>query len=185
MTKIDVTGGALSLRKSLFTLTAAAALALGACAEGAQGGETEEAGAMSLASIEHAPGENRPAAAVGATAVTGTLNCNLEYEAFSPAFVTRPLVSFSQPMSVVATQGVAVSNGTYQLYAQVNPTPATNLSFNIGVYRMSTGKDIGYLVLPPQAPIAGYLFEQGIRITTVTVGGVAYDHLRVYCSMTP
>lgn len=160
------------VRASLCSMVLSA-LALGACAD------AEADGAEFL-------DPNGPAdetAKLAAAAVTGTLACNLEYMAFSPSFVTRPVTSFSQPMSVVASSGVAASNGTYTLSAGINPS--TSLSFQVGVYRVSTGRDVGYLVLPPQSPGPGFLFENAVRITTVTVGGVAYDHLRTYCQLIP
>ena len=124
------------------------------------------------------------AAVVVKPAVTGTLHCNLEYERFSP-FATSPIVSFSQPMSVVASTGVFVNGGGYQLYAVTNPTPPTNLSFQVGATSLTTGADLDYLVLPAPALGGAYLFEQGTRITPVTVGGTSFDHLRKYCSLTP
>jgi hypothetical protein len=126
-----------------------------------------------------------PAARLAAASLTGTLNCNVEYERFTPTFLTLPQVSFSQPLSVVASQGVSTSNPTLQLYAVVNPTPPFNLSFEVGVIRVSTGKTLSYLVLPPPSVGGAFLFENGAQITTVTIGGIAYDHLRTYCSLTP
>lgn len=128
---------------------------------------------------EAAPRTVQPAA------LTGTLNCNLEYERFSPTFLTLPQVSFSQPMSVVATSGVSASNATFLLYAQINPSPPTNLSFEVGTIRNSTGKSLSYLVLPPPSAGGAFLFENGAQITTVTINGIAYDHIRTYCSLTP
>ncbi|HEX4416749.1 MAG TPA: hypothetical protein VH165_02570 [Kofleriaceae bacterium] len=117
--------------------------------------------------------------------VTGTLNCNLEYERFSPSFATSPILSFSKLMTTVAASGASVTNATYQLYAAVNSAPATNLAFQVGVNLISTGQGIVYLVLPSPTLGGAYLFENGAHITAVTVGGVAYDYLRVYCSLTP
>ena len=139
----------------------------------------------------HAVGPRAPRAALSpealqaAATLTGTLSCNLEYERFTPTFSTLPQVSFSQPMSVVGTTGVVASNATFELYAQVNPSPPTNLSFEVGTIRISTGKTLSYLVLPPQSAGGPYLFENGAQITTVTIGGIAYDHIRTYCSLTP
>lgn len=126
-----------------------------------------------------------PEARLAAASLTGTLSCNLEYERFSPVFSTLPQVSFSQPMSVVASQGFSTSNATFQLYAVVNPTPPFNLSFEVGTIRVSTGKTLSYLVIPPPSAGGAFLFENGAQITTVTIGGIAYDHIRTYCSLTP
>lgn len=124
-------------------------------------------------------------APLAAAAVTGTMACHLEYLNPSP-FAVRPLVSFVRPMSEVAGLGVSVSNGTYTLFAnQYTPSGGSNLGFVVSTYRVSTGRDINYLVLPPQSPLPGYLFETATRITTVTVGGVPYTHLRTYCALTP
>lgn len=126
-----------------------------------------------------------PEARLAAASLTGTLSCNLEYERFTPTFLTLPQVSFSQPMSVVAAQGFSTSNATLQLYAVVNPTPPFNLSFEVGTIRVSTGKTLSYLVIPPPSAGGAFLFENGAQITTVTIGGIAYDHIRTYCSLTP
>lgn len=126
-----------------------------------------------------------PEARLAAASITGTLSCNLEYERFTPTFSTLPQVSFSQPLSVVSTQGFSASNATFQLYATVNPTPPFNLSFEVGVNRISTGKTLLYLVIPPPTAGGAFLFENGAQITTVTIGGIAYDHIRSYCSLTP
>jgi hypothetical protein len=126
-----------------------------------------------------------PEARLAAASLTGTLSCNLEYERFTPTFLTLPQGSFSQPMSVVASTGVSTSNGTLLLYAGVNPTPPFNLSFEVGVIRVSTGKTLSYVVLPPPTAGGAFLFENGAQITTVTIGGILYDHIRTYCSLTP
>ena len=88
-------------------------------------------------------------------------------------------------MSVVGTTGVATSNPTLELYAQVNPSPPNNLSFEVGVIRVSTGKTLSYVVLPPPSTGGAFLFEIGAQITTVTIDSIAYDHIRTYCSLTP
>jgi len=180
-----------ALPSSLLTaaLVLGAAACAGADADVADPGATEAPAQTAQAlgpPAERPPHAARsPEALKAAASLTGTLNCNLEYERFSPTFSTLPQVSFSQPMSTVGTTGVSASNATFQLYAAVNPTPPYNLSFEVGVIRISTGKSLSYVVLPPPSTGGAFLFETGAQITTVTIGGIAYDHIRTYCSLTP
>jgi hypothetical protein len=116
---------------------------------------------------------------------TPTLACNLEYEKFDPSFAVSPVASFQVPYSQVQTQGVAASDGHYQISVSVNPTPATNLSVNLVITNVQTAKDAAYLVLPPLQVLAGgYLFETGARISALTKNGVSFDHIRAYCTDT-
>lgn len=188
MTSISARGSARVITASL--LTAAVALGAAACAApddaadpGATTAPDPEALAPQVARNIHPT--LSPEALQAAAALTGTLNCNLEYERFTPTFMVLPQVSFSQPMSTVGTTGVTASNATFQLYGTVNPTPPVNLSFEVGVNRVSTGKTLSYVVLPPPSIGGAFLFEVGAQITTVTIGGIAYDHIRTYCSLTP
>jgi hypothetical protein len=123
-----------------------------------------------------------PAAARAAAALTGTLQCNLEYVRFEP-FAWAAIASFSQPMSVVATQEVSATSGGLGIYAVVNPTPSTNLSFEVGAF--SATETLLYNVMPPPSIGGAWLFETGRPVATVTIGGVAYDHIRTYCSLRP
>jgi hypothetical protein len=173
-------------------VTAALVLGTVACT-GAEAADPGAPGASDEASPEaaQAPGlqavlaRKATLSPEAAASVTGTLSCNLEYERFTPTFSTLPQVSFTQPMSVIASNGFSTSNATFQLYATVNPTPPYNLSFEVGTIRVSTGKSLSYLVIPPPTAGGAFLFENGAQITTVTINGIAYDHIRTYCSLTP
>lgn len=114
----------------------------------------------------------------------GTLSCHLEYLRATP-YAALPITSFQQPMAAVSTQGASASDGTYQLFAWVNPAPSTNLAFELGVNRVSTGNTVMYTVSPMPAITDGFLFETGARIAPIAIGGTTYDHLRAYCSLTP
>jgi hypothetical protein len=120
-----------------------------------------------------------------AASLEGTLSCNLEYARFSPTFLTLPQTSFSLPLSVVASQGAQSNTKTLLLYAQINPSPPANLAFEVGTIRISTGKSLSYVVLPTPTLGGQYVFESGAQITTVTIGGIAYDHIRTFCTLTP
>jgi hypothetical protein len=39
--------------------------------------------------------------------------------------------------------------------------------------------------MPPPRDGGAYLFESGTQIPTVTIAGVDYDRIRMYCSLTP
>jgi len=123
-----------------------------------------------------------PEAAREAAALTGTLQCNLEYVRSAP-FAWAAIASFSQPMSVVATREVSASSGGLGIYAVVNPTPSTNLSFEVGAF--SATETLLYNVMPPPSIGGAWLFETGRPIAAVTIGGVTYDHIRTYCSLRP
>lgn len=115
---------------------------------------------------------------------TPTLACNLEYENLSP-FQTAPVGSFVLPYAQFVSQGGAVvSDGHYQLSVSLNPSPATNLSFNVQISNVQTAKDTAYAVLPPPQVTAGYILETGARISALTKNGVTFDHIRAYCSYT-
>ena len=115
------------------------------------------------------------------------LNCQLEYESFSP-FATVPIGSFDQTIGKVVSEGVTASDGTYQLGVSINPAPAYNLSFNVQLSTVATGEIESYVVLPSPHVGGAYLFELGAHIPAVTLpvdgGGMqAFDYLRAYCSI--
>jgi hypothetical protein len=151
-----------SAMRTLLSLTAAAC-SLSACAAG----DPADLGA-----------DRDPVAQAAGT--TQMLACNLEYEVFSP-FSTFPAASFAVPYSQVVASGASASDGHYQIAVALNPTPPYNLSFNVNVTNVATGKDAAYSVLP--APVVGgaFLFETGARISSLTKNGVVYDHVRAYC----
>ena len=171
---------------ALSVLTCLFALGASACgtesAPTADPTPTDELAAPQMARLPRSP--LPPDVARAAAAVTGTLNCHLEYERFSP-FAALPVTSFSTPMSTLASQAVTSSDGSLLLYAVVNPNPPANLSFEVGVDRVSSGLNLSYTVLPTPALGGAWLFETGTQITPVTINSVTYNYVRAYCSLTP
>jgi hypothetical protein len=171
---------------ALPVLTCLFAFAAAACgtesAPGADPAPTDELAAPQMARLPRTP--LPPDLAEAAAAVPGTLGCHLEYERFSP-FAALAVTSFSQPMATLGSQSVTSSDGSLLLYAAVNPNPPANLSFEVGVDRVSSGLNLSYTVLPTPALGGAWLFETGTQITPVTINGVTYNYVRAYCSLTP
>jgi len=142
---------------------------------------TSPLAACAAADAADATADHDAVAEVTAAATTPMLACNLEYELLSP-FTVSPVGSFSVPFSQVTAQGAAASDGHYQIFASVNPTPSTNLSFIVSIANVQTGKDTAYTVLPPPSVAGPFLFETGARISALSKAGVTYDHIRAYCS---
>jgi hypothetical protein len=110
------------------------------------------------------------------------LNCQLEYESFTP-FATQPIDSFDKTIGQIVSGGVTATDGTYQLGISINPAPAYNLSFNVQLSTVATGEIESYVVLPSPHVGGAYLFELGTHIPAVTAGGGTFDYLRAYCSI--
>jgi hypothetical protein len=115
------------------------------------------------------------------------LRCNLEYARYSPSFGVHQAAAFDQPMTTVTQSGATASDGRYSFVARINPTPPYNLSFQVSIREVATGKNVAYSVLPPPTLGGAYLFEMGARIAPVSIltptGYQQFDNLRSYCSL--
>ena len=125
---------------------------------------------------------------IGGAAVKSTdarlLNCQLEYEAFAPAFVARTAASFESTFGQVENQGASASDGAYSVVASTNPTPPYNLSFIVEIFNDTSNAELTYVVLPRPHVGGAFLFEIGAGIPAVTQpDGTVFDHMRAYCSI--
>ncbi|TMQ07260.1 MAG: hypothetical protein E6J90_22610 [Deltaproteobacteria bacterium] len=112
------------------------------------------------------------------------LNCQLEYEAFSPTFAARTATSFENTFGQVENAGVSVNDGAFGLVVSTNPNPPFNLSFIIQIFDAVKNAELSYIVLPRPHVGGAFLFELGAGIPSVTLSdGKVYDHLRAYCSI--
>jgi hypothetical protein len=124
----------------------------------------------------------------GATTAKSTdarlLNCQLEYEAFSPAFAARTAASFETTFGNVENTGASANDGAFGVVVSTNPHPPYNLSFIIQIIDEVKGAELSYIVLPRPHVGGAFLFELGAGIPPVTLAdGNTYDHLRTYCSI--
>ena len=112
------------------------------------------------------------------------LNCQLEYEAFAPAFAVRTASSVETTFGKVENEGVSASDGAFGLVVQTNPNPPYNLSFIAQINDESRNAGLSYIVLPRPHVGGEFLFELGANIAPVTAAdGTVFDHLRAYCSI--
>jgi hypothetical protein len=112
------------------------------------------------------------------------LNCQLEYEAFAPAFAVKPAASFEVTFGEVENQGARASDGAFTLVASTNPHPPYNLSFVVQIVDEARKGSISYVVLPRPHVGGEFLFELGADIPPVTFpDGTTFDNLRGYCSI--
>lgn len=112
------------------------------------------------------------------------LNCQLEYEAFSPTFAVKTATSFENTFGQVENTGVSVNDGAFGLAVSTNPQPPYNLSFIIQIFDVAKNAELSYVVLPRPHVGGAFLFELGASIPSVMLSdGQAYDHLRAYCSI--
>jgi hypothetical protein len=112
------------------------------------------------------------------------LNCQLEYEAFSPAFAVKTAASLETTFGQVENEGITASDGAFTLAIQTNPKPPYNLSFIAQIVDESRQAGISYIVLPRPHVGGEFLFELGAGIPKVTLAdGQTYENLRAYCSI--
>ena len=112
------------------------------------------------------------------------LNCQLEYEVFSPTFKSKTAGSFDTAFGQVQNQGAMALDSAYELVVSVNPNPSTNLSFIAQIFDRIRGTEVAYGVLPPPQVGGAFLFEIGASIPVVRdTDGTLYDHMRAYCSI--
>jgi len=112
------------------------------------------------------------------------LNCQLEYEAFSPAFAVKPAANFDTTFGQVENEGVKASDGAFTLAVHTNPHPPYNLSFIVQIIDEARHGAISYIVLPRPHVGGQFLFELGADIPPVTFpDGATFDNLRAYCSI--
>jgi hypothetical protein len=116
---------------------------------------------------------------------TRHLNCQLEYETFSPAFASFSAASFDTKYTVVKKSGASATDGAFTLAYSVNPTPPSNLSDSLVISNATTGGTIAYLVVPSPHLGGDFLYELGGKIDPVTPTGAtqAFDFMRGYCAL--
>jgi len=140
------------------------------------------------AEIGGAPKQLESATLAGSTTAKSTdprlVNCQLEYEAFSPAFVARTAASFETTFGAVENSGASAGDQAYGLIVSTNPNPPYNLSFTIRIIDQIKRVELSYVVLPRPHVGGAFLFELGAPIPSVTMAdGKTFDHLRAYCSI--
>ncbi|HEX2690893.1 MAG TPA: hypothetical protein VHN14_29975 [Kofleriaceae bacterium] len=112
------------------------------------------------------------------------LNCQLEYEAFTPTFAVKTAASLETTFGQVENEGISASDGAFKLAVHTNPHPPYNLSFIAQIVDEARQAGISYIVLPRPHVGGAFLFELGADIPPVTLAdGTTYDNLRAYCSI--
>jgi len=113
------------------------------------------------------------------------LNCQFEYERFSPEWATHPLGTFETAFDKVETGFQWAFDPNYTLGVVNNMSPAYNLSLNVNIWDAKTNKLLGYVVLPRPHVGGAYLFELGVAIPSIDMadGTGSFDNLRAYCSI--
>jgi len=158
-----------------------ASLALAACTDGST---DQAAGDLATQQFDVGTGKGDDATATSKDA--RVLACVLEYEAFAPAFATRPAASFETTFGEVENRTGSATDGRYTLVARTNKTPPYNLSFIVQIVDVARNGGISYIVLPRPHVGGAFLFELGADIAPVTfpdTGAQAFDNLRAYCSI--
>jgi hypothetical protein len=156
---------------------------LAACATSQMGDDGVAAGDVPQLLVAQAKADGATAKVANDARV---LNCQLEYEAFAPTFVTRPAASLETRFDQVVASGVSASDGGYTLRVSTNPKPPYNLSFIVQIISVARGGSISYAVLPAPHVGGAFLFEIGADIPAVTfadTGTQSFDNLRAYCSI--
>lgn len=160
-------------------------LTLIGCAAGG-GDESTESGDAVTANAPQQISQADKADAPKLSTDTRILNCQLEYEAFAPAFAVRPAASFETTFAKVENEGVKAGDGGFTLSVHTNPHPPYNLSFIAQIVDESRKGGISYIVLPRPHVGGAFLFELGADIPPVSFpaeGPQQYDNLRAYCSI--
>jgi len=168
----------LSLSLLLGTLTFAG------CAAG--GDDSGETGDAVTGDAPQQLNQSDKADAPKLSADTRILNCQLEYEAFSPAFAVRPAASFETTFGKVENEGAKAGDGAFTLSVHTNPHPTYNLSLIAQIIDENRRGGISYIVLPRPHVGGAFLFELGADISPVSFpaeGPQQYDNLRAYCSI--
>lgn len=151
---------------------------------GCAGAADSEGGAAEIGGAPQQLEAGKLAGTVTRSTDTRILNCQLEYEAFKPAFAVKTAGSFETTFGHVENEGALVSDGAYQLVVSTNPNPPYNLSFIAQIFDQAKGTEIAYTVLPRPHVGGAFLFEIGAGIPAVTgADGTSFDHMRAYCSI--
>lgn len=171
----------LSLTVLVMSFGSLGSLGLAGCADA---GDTDNGAAK----LGGAPQQVEVGKLDGSTTAKSTdprlLNCQLEYEAFAPAFAVKTASSVETTFGNVENDGVSASDGAFGLVVQTNPNPPYNLSFIAQINDESRNVGLSYIVLPRPHVGGEFLFELGANIAPVTAAdGTVFDHLRAYCSI--
>jgi hypothetical protein len=173
------------MNKPLSITLLVTSLTLAACADGAgEPGEAETGGNASQQLETGSGGKGDGATALSKD--TRILNCQLEYEAFDPAFAVRHAAELETSFGTIENEGAKAGDGAYTLRVRTNPKPPYNLSFIIQIIDESRHGAISYIVLPRPHVGGAFLFELGADIPPATFpaeGTQSYDNLRAYCSI--
>jgi hypothetical protein len=113
---------------------------------------------------------------------TRHLICQLEYETFSPTFLTAHAATIDTTYDqIFGANGLTATDGNYTLYVARDNTPGAQLPFDAALFD-AYGDQIAYIVLPDLATTAYFNFELGAAIPLATVNGATFDNLRAYCA---